>query len=182
MLPHLPGSNGPATPKVPVRVPPPLGLRLPLTIYEAGWSGSDFAIKAAGETHAQRLGLRYEKKVLAQLGTIFAGSFHPSPPLYYKDQNGLGLAIPDGIILGLRSVLCIEVKSQHMPEAWWQLRKKYEPVLRKIYPEVRILLLEICNQLDSAQPFPEVYDYVDSLVLWEEHARDGALGVYQWKL
>ncbi len=180
MLPHLPGLNSPLA-GGPVQVPPPPSLRLPLNPRNVQLDTSVRGLKSLGETAAQKSGLRYERHILARLKNIFEATIYLSPRISFEDDNGPGTAVPDAIIRQSHTIV-IEIKSQHMPEAWWQLRKKYEPLVRKLFPEDQILLLEICSQLDAAQPFPEHYTYVEDLVRWVDGAKDGELGVFQWKL
>ena len=179
MLPFLPGNGSVAG--EPVQVPAPPQLCLPKKILSAGWSEKkiDFG---PGTTAAQKAGLRFESKAINELEDIFIGGLWRSPALYWIDEEGVHYAVPDALILDERFVCCVEVKSQHMPEAWWQLRKKYEPILRTIYPETKILLLEICRSLDPSTPFPEHYTYVEDIPPFIKGAKDGELGVFQWKL
>lgn len=180
MLPFLPGTDG-TNAGSPVSVPPPPGLRLPSRIMSAGWSTKEVKFPP-GKTAAQKAGLRYEAKVLLELQDIFLGGVYLSPTLFWIDETGVNYAVPDALILDEKFICCVEIKFLHQPEAWWQLRKKYEPILRKIYPDTKILLLEICSSLDAHSPFPEKYTYVEHLPPFIKNAKDGELGVFQWKL
>jgi hypothetical protein len=164
-----------------VQVPPPPGfvpLHLPLKAALMG----DWTRTKTKHTPAQLAGLRYEKRVHAALREAWSYKYHESQAFKYVDQRGAGGAIPDGLIKDLAGFCIIEIKSQHMPESWWQLRQKYEPLVRWVWPGQKVILLEICRSLDAAMPYPEEFEIVTSIDDFLLDAKDGALGVMQWKL
>ena len=57
------------------------------------------------------------------------------------------------MLLPDRTVI-FEIKRQHMPEAWWQLRKHYQPVMER-YREQPVQVCEIVKDFDLQMPFPE---------------------------
>lgn len=165
----------------PVQVPAPPHFRaIVLPVKEAAlgnWTRSSTGVSAA-----QKSGLRYEKKIHIALRERYGFMYHESQAIHYVDNSGGGTCIPDGIIKLPTCIVVVEVKSQHMPESWWQLRKKYEPIVRAVWPGEDILLLEICRSLDIDMPYPEKFTIVEDLDKWTLDASDGSLGVLKWKL
>jgi len=47
-----------------------------------------------------------------------------------------------------RFMVIVEVKIQHMPEAWWQLEAAYRPILQAAAPKADIYCLEVCRSYD----------------------------------
>lgn len=181
MLPSFLSLNG-GVAGAPVEVPPPHGFREAGKVLCAGWDSRNLD-KPQGSTAAQKAGLRYERKVhIAMQDGPLASSYYIEAPLFFVSTRGRQNCYPDALVLHPLYVGCIEIKSQHMPESWWQLRKKYEPVLRMIYPASRIVLLEICGSYDPSMPYPEAVTLVEDIASWFEKAKDGELGVFQWKL
>lgn len=109
-----------------------------------------------GNTAAREAGLRYERLVQAQLQTIWP-AYRTSPWLAFTDETGERRCSPDGIFFDKRTgVACVvEIKLQHMPEAWFQLRKLYEPVVKRLYPNSQVSVVEIVKSFDPSMPFPE---------------------------
>jgi hypothetical protein len=65
---------------------------------------------------------------------------------------------PDALILQPRDGLLtiVEVKYQHTPDAWWQLRELYLPVVSLAFgPDWRIAMLEVVKWYDPHVSFPE---------------------------
>lgn len=165
-----------------MKVPPPPGFRLPRLPIISAHIGGDTRDPLRGVTAAQKLGARYESKVHVELEKQFKHRYEKAPLLSYIDQIGGAACIPDAILRNPGRILAIEVKSQHMAESHWQLRGRYEPILRWIFPEQSILLLEICRSLDAAAPYPESYTSVEDISQFVESGKDGELGVLQWKI
>lgn len=183
MLPQLPGLNGLVAGGA-VQVSPPHNFKPPVGEIKNVQHEPRIRALPTGTSAAQKAGLRYEDRVQKNLIEIFCDLYVPNCSFSWQDDLGKRFCEMDGLILLPTTVVCVEIKSQHMPEAWWQLRKKYEPVLRS-YEKVRgkrLLLLEICRSLDAATPFPEAYSYVDEIPGFIIRAKDGELGVFQWKL
>lgn len=134
--------------------------------------------KSRGDTVARMNGLRYEGKVQNKLQRTF-GDYLQSPAIYFEDQSGLRFVVPDGLIIRPNRVYVIEIKSQHMPEAWWQLHELYLPILRSRNAARPISCLEIVKSYDPSMPFPCSVDMVKSD---EIAAYKGSFGVVEWKL
>ena len=48
----------------------------------------------------------------------------------------------------------MEVKIRHTADAWWQLHKLYKLVLQEVFPDKRIVCIEVCRTFDPAVVFP----------------------------
>ncbi len=130
---------------------------------------------------AQKAGLAYEAKVLA--GPLFdleAVIYHPA--LKFRSKQRLDEhCIPDAIALNDRGdiVTIIEIKSTHNFNAWNQLHNLYLPVVKAIWPEKHINLLEICKEYNPGITLPGRSEIVDDLASWVEKAHT-SYGVYPW--
>lgn len=165
-------------------VPPPRRYRpIEGVITNVSINKEFFGARNSTPTQTQRRGLRYEDKVLSALADTFANSFVSGPALHFRDKNGFRTLVPDGLFFPHRNrVVVIEVKLSHTSDAWWQLRKLYEPVLRALFLRESVLLCEVCRNFDPQTPFPEVFVPVDRLMSFALEAKDGTFGVYPWKL
>jgi len=120
-----------------------------------------------GLSSAQQSGLRYEAKAQSYLATELGYAYHPNPTLRFEDDSGARFLVPDGLYFdSVGSAVVFEVKSQHMPEAWWQLRQLYEPVVRALNFVNRVACVEVVKSFDPGMGFPEpVQSYRDLQVL-----------------
>jgi hypothetical protein len=181
LLPHLIGINDEVAGSV-VQVPPPPSFQAPLLPITRAFFRNQAAMPD-GRTSAQKSGLRYERKVQVELGRRLGHDFDPKPGLVFYDQReGEHYAFPDGLIKRPGIACIVEIKFQHMPESWWQLRRKYEPIIRWLFPGQKILCLEICSLLDAQMPYPEKFEHVEDILPWVDNAPDGSLGVHQYGL
>src|ERR1043165_6993784 len=117
---------------------------------------------SVGLTEAQKAGLRYEAKVQDYLCAALGTSYYPAPYLHFLDgtvlENGgaYRTLVPDGLFFAPEKLVYIfEFKSQHMPEAWYQLRKLYEPVVKRLDVDPRTSVIEVVRSYDPAMGFPE---------------------------
>lgn len=179
MLPSLPATSCGDAGASAVAVPPPPKFRAVLGKVESAWWGPQSPM-VNGLTSAQKAGLRYEHKVLSLLVARYPEMFQRSREIFFVDDRGQNLCVPDGVFLGSTNII-VEVKYQHMPEAWWQLRRKYEPVMRCLDSRP-VALLEICRTYDAHMPFPEVHKLYSNFDNFLVSARDGELGVLQWMI
>lgn len=111
-------------------------------------------------------GIRYERKVHEWLGERFEGAYLPSPWITFACADGhVRWCQPDGLLFNLRAgvITLIEVKYQHTSDAWWQLRKLYQPVLGALFPSDlwSIQCLEVVKWYDPAVVWPEPLRLVD---------------------
>ena len=120
-----------------------------------------FAAKRPRLKGSAAAGVRYERKALAQLAHDYAEAFVPQPWLQYQRQGNCDWqwCQPDGLIVELRRglVTIVECKLRHTPDAWWQLRKLYEPVVQALFGAAhwRFSCVEVCRWFDPHTPFPE---------------------------
>jgi len=177
----LPLPNAPTLQSV-AAVPPPPYFTPATGVIRASFSQLDHF---AGKTPLSRKkalqsfqsGLRYERKVKQYL-TGFFPDIILGPWLLFDCGSGRRYCQPDALLLGDRGVAILEVKLRHMPEAYWQLRHLYEPVVRVIYPKLPVCVVEICRSYDPATPFPEEVRVIKSLGdVWE---LDDKMGVLVW--
>lgn len=137
---------------------------------------------SSGLTAAQKAGLRYEAKAQLHLRELLT-DYCPSPIFYFIDDNGSRKCVPDGIYLPRKfgdPIFVFEIKTQHMPEAWFQLRKLYEPVVRAKFPLSPVGCIEVCRSFDPEMQFPEkpvLLDDIQQAVRRETRS----LGVYVWR-
>ena len=111
------------------------------------------------------VGTRYEDQVHEWMELQVLGrpglEYHKGPWFEFHDQAGRRWCQPDGILLDRAqdAAVIYEVKYQHTPDAWWQLRELYLPVVRKAMPKLRVVgLCEIVHWHDPGVKFPERYD------------------------
>lgn len=113
-----------------------------------------FGGASAGRTSAQQNGLRYEAKVQDHLKKRFPVDYHIQASLSFRDDTGPRIVVPDGVLLRRRDAVIFEIKSQHMPEAWWQLSRLYKPVLEEFW-KGPITCCEVVRSFDPSIGFPE---------------------------
>jgi hypothetical protein len=132
-------------------------------------------------TAAQRRGKKYEEQALEMLeGLSIFKAFTPSPWIRF-DSHGYTnrLCQPDALGFGSSWLLVIEIKLRHTILAYWQLRRLYEPVLRAMYPNYTIKIIEVTKSFDPAVPWPEpllLHHEPDDLA-----ALNGGFNVLQWR-
>lgn len=110
-------------------------------------------------TAAQRAGKRYERKALRFLSGLYGSCFVPQPWYKYQTKRDAPLrwCQPDGVLFTPSGVVIFEIKVNFTSNAWWQLRKLYEPVVRVASRVERIAVCVVCKSFDPAVPFPEGY-------------------------
>lgn len=162
-----------------VEVPPPQGFReLAYPLREVTFSVSNEFTRQLGNTAARENGLRYESQAHEHLQSVL-GAGYLAVELHVRDAKGRRELIPDGVFFHPNHVVIFEVKSQHMPEAWWQLRKLYQPALRFKLPKRPVYVVEVCKSFDPAMPFPEEIVLINDLKDFAYNPLP-AFGVYQW--
>jgi hypothetical protein len=144
-----------------VRVRPPRGFRPAKTIYSAGFL--NWTTINEGHSASSKRGLRYESKVFDALEALYGHQFMPNPWLWFDTPSGMRRCQPDGLIFLRDRVAIVEVKLTHVPDAWWQLRRLYEPVVKRIFPSRRLTLIEVCRYFDPFVMMPEHIGMLQSL-------------------
>ena len=129
-------------------------------------------------TAAQRAGKRYERQALAHLVSVFGRRLAPHQWFKWWDGTKVRFCEVDALFHADDGVVIFEIKVNFCVEAWWQLRKLYEPVVRKALSPERVGLVVVCRSYDPAVAFPEPCGRIDELASW--HLLD-KLGVFQWR-
>lgn len=179
MIPHF-STNGA---RAATEVPPPARFR-PLVgeVRNAYYRTGPLIEPACGLTAAQRNGLRYEAKVQIYLRELFGPRYSVAPRCHFEDDSGSRTCIPDGVYSPPAGPLFVfEIKSQHMPEAWWQLRRLYQPVLEACRPRRCVVPIEVTKSYDPAQSFPEKIEVIHDLESYVHQSRFDSLGVFVWR-
>jgi len=164
MFPHLPSLNetGASTGSSVVSVPPPQNFRPADGVRDAYFA--DTSIAGQGTSYSQRAGARYERQFLDHFEKKFGPTFRRSPLIHFCDASGYRTCVPDAVYReNALSVVVFEIKYQHMPEAWWQLRKLYEPVVQRVFPKCHVSVIEVCRSFDPTTPFPETVRLIPDL-------------------
>jgi len=144
----------------------------------AGCLKSGYAI---GRTSAQRRGLKYEAKVQKWLKKQLGPEYMVQPRLEVLGRSYLlRLLLPDGLLMLSDVATIIEIKSQHMPESYWQLRHLYEPAVRALPRICHVNCLTVVKSYDPAMPYPEEIERVFDIQDWvlREHSK---IGVLRWQ-
>lgn len=99
----------------------------------------------------------------------------------YKESHSprIRYCQPDGLLFSgdLRYVIIIEIKLRHTAKAWWQLKHKYAPILKAMFPWIEVRYVEFTRWYDLATEFPE------AIVLREDvsRVRSGDFQVTIWR-
>ena len=133
------------------------------------------------DSAAKENGLRYENKVQRFLNECFDARYIPNPRIEFRDDLGPRVCFPDGILLAPDRLVIFEIKIGHMPEAWWQLKRLYEPVLRE-WRGTPSQVVEVVKSYDPAVPFPVGIELIDNLQEWvKDETKMDSFGVFVWK-
>lgn len=118
-----------------------------------------FAQKTRRLSAAKKRGITYENKVHKWLLEKYPDQYVPSPWIQFCAPNSRPeWAQPDGLLIDVRAgtIVIVEMKHSHTVTAWWQLRRKYQPLIRHLFGEDwSIHVCEITRWLDPALVFPE---------------------------
>lgn len=134
----------------------------------------------SGMSAAKANGIRYEWQVYSWLTEVFQ-PVCVQHCIHFSDDNGYRTVIPDAFIVCENGVVLFEVKSQHMPETWWQCEKLYKPLLEELFQKA-VFCVEIVKTFDSQMPFPVEFVMIEDLrayVLSSE--RSSPWGVFKWR-
>ena len=137
---------------------PPAEFKPAGRVLAAGFSYPPF-LRRRRYTGRRAEGVRYEKKVQAYLLSTYAEKYVDSPWLRFYSGGKWRWCQPDGLLIDLPAgtITIVEVKYQHTPDAWWQVRQLYQPVLQVLFPE-RLWTFHACEVVkwyDPAVLFPE---------------------------
>ena len=132
-------------------------------------------------TGAQREGIRYERKALKMLATNLGEVFTPHQWFRFTTAEGVRWCQVDGVTHTPELTTIFEVKLRFTSDAWWQLRKLYEPVIRRAYYPKDVALVIVCRSFDPAVPFPEPVSHLRKCVLPRVREGDCTIHVLQWR-
>lgn len=167
-----------------VDVPPPLRFR-PLRGKPEKISVG--AVRTQVQIHpnmsaARANGIRYEWQVYEWLYDGLGNMscpVHIQHSIHFVDDGYYRTVIPDAFTIRPGHVVLFEVKSQHMPEAWWQCEKLYKPLLQELFQK-DVFCVEIVKTFDSQMSFPCLIQMIDDLKEWVENPRN-PWGVFKWR-
>lgn len=132
-------------------------------------------------TPAMRAGRRYEQKALAHLSDVLGSDFKPSQWFRYAGDAGVKFCQVDGLLHCEALTAIFEVKVTFTSDAWWQLRKQYEPVVRKAFLPNRLKLVVVCKSFDPAAPFPEPVEHLQGLSRQHIEESSDLISVFSWR-
>lgn len=136
---------------------PPVRLRLAHGVDRAVAIECPFTRREAKRSEAQKVGLRYERKVKAVLSKRFGKLALEGQWFKYHDNSGWSVCQTDVTILfpDIQHIAIIEIKARHCADAWWQLKRLYDPVVRCAFRPRSVSLFEITRSFDGAVTWPE---------------------------
>jgi hypothetical protein len=111
-------------------------------------------------TGRRLLGVKYEKGVQAFLEQAYPKRYVASPWLKFFVAGGKWRwCQPDGLLIDTRTgwITVVEIKYNHTPDAWAQLKLLYLPVLQHIFP-AELWQFDCC----------EIVKWYDPMVLYPE--------------
>ena len=109
-----------------------------------------------GSTASQRAGLSYQRRACDELRTLFKKeSILVGPWIEYRASNRLHYCQPDCVAIATDRVYVFEMKLSTTTDAWWQLRHLYGPVVQYLYPDARLILVNVVKSHYPEVRFPE---------------------------
>jgi hypothetical protein len=114
---------------------------------------------------AKAAGLRYDRRAESHFVATCPG-FVGHPWIRFATRNAsLRWAQPDGLFIDFRigRITILEFKLKHTTDAWWQLRRLYEPLLRFIFGESlwHYACCEVVRWYDPSIRVPEQVTFID---------------------
>lgn len=133
----------------------------------------------------QKSGLQYEKRAqeyLRRLCELREGiDCVCNPWVIFRrvddHPSSVNFCQPDCLLVSDSKVIIVECKLSHTGDSYRQLRQLYEPVVRRIYPNREIALLEVCKWFDPHTKFPETFYYAETPL----DAEVNRLGIHIYK-
>lgn len=104
-------------------------------------------------------GIKYERKAQEHLQKLYGERYVASPWIRYFDlvEEKLKWCQPDGIYFDVYRglIVIVEIKLRHTPIAWWQLEKKYRPLVSHLFgPDFKVAVVEFVKWYDGTEPYP----------------------------
>ena len=111
-------------------------------------------------------GLDYEERVHRAFKTKYGKYYVSNAWIAYRETKTgkKRYASPDAVLFfpEEKRIKLIEIKLTHTIRAWWQLRKMYEPLIRKIFPGWKVEVVEVCSKYFKTT-WPEKIDWIYSI-------------------
>lgn len=112
------------------------------------------AQRAKRVTGRKAQGKRYERKGhqhFAQLAKASGAQYLQGPWFRFESQTGgIRWCQPDALVLKAQDVTILEFKYQHTFDAWWQMFELYAPVVKFLFPTLRIAHCEVVKWYDPS--------------------------------
>lgn len=156
------------------------GVRSAWPVGDGPWGRTPTPSNRSG-TPAMRAGRRYEARALAYLQEVLGSDFKKSQWFRYAGNAGIRYCQVDGLLHCEAFTAIFEVKVTFTSDAWWQLRKQYEPVVRKAYVPSRLRLVIVCKSFDPAAAFPEPVNHLRGLDRQLLERSGDQILVHSWK-
>lgn len=112
--------------------------------------------EAKGRTWAQKAGLSYQRKVVAEITNQIPDA-RAGVWFEFMDSKGFGLAQPDLVIPFEGAIYVAEIKLTFVPAAMTQLSALYIPLLQALHKEP-VLGLVVCKSLRKGTPRERIAD------------------------
>lgn len=142
--------------------PAPKGFRAAKGVQWAKFTDKNppFTAHNRRPTGRRLAGIKYERRVHEHMLKAY-DTYIPGPWAYFLGADGVRWCQVDGLMVDVEAgiITIVEIKYQHTTDAWWQVRKLYEPVLAAIFPPElwSFRMLEIVKWFDPAVPWPEPF-------------------------
>lgn len=148
-------------------------------------------IRPKVQTGNRKVGVKYEakaqgyiKKLVDEINGVSQNDIKSlvSPWLVFRAEGDRADHVrycqPDHILIDEwhRKLTIIEIKLQHCVEAYDQVRKLYEPVLKVMYPDHLFSAIELVQWHDPHIAFPETYYFEPNIF----EARVNGFAIHIW--
>ena len=127
-------------------------------------------------------GLDFEAAFAGYMVDRFGELYVPGPWFHYKEigKEKTRWCQPDGLLFRPEQsrIVLVETKLQHTPDAWWQLKHLYLPVIASMFPPDgwTYTLVEVTKWYDPHTHFPEKVRMCEDVLT----AEPGDFGVHIW--
>lgn len=137
-----------------IEVYPPKGFRPCGRITRAAFTCQpSFVREGYHPRGAKGKGLRYQSQIVKMLNETFLEGIEGPWFLFNNTYNEERFTQPDWLTFDFRTgiIYLVEIKLSRVEQAWWQLNKLYQPVLKAIFPQWDIAMVEIASNMYHIQ-------------------------------
>lgn len=93
-------------------------------------------------------GKTFERTIYRRLKAVVKEKdIHYGQWIRFEDSSGWHYAQPDIYILGEKKLWLLEIKRTQTDKAAYQMSLLYRPLLRALYPEKEIIMVQVCKNL-----------------------------------